>query len=98
MRIRQLQPRVQFQTLRWHPGWSDVTEQFRRFRIGRDIGHDDVIDAIAYLQDMIPVMAHSGEVSNVAPRAGRTIWPDKPDPNDGKGWYARDFSKYQLVG
>lgn len=60
IRIRGLVPRVEQANLRWRPELDILTDQFRRFPRGR---HDDLIDACAYLQDLVPAINKKADVT-----------------------------------
>lgn len=60
LRIRGLVPRIEQANVRWRPEMDVLTDQFRRFPRGK---HDDLIDAIAYLQDLVPPINKKGDVT-----------------------------------
>ena len=98
MRIKALMPRVEYGALRWRPTLDLLTDQFRRFRVDREQSHDDLIDATAYLADLIPPALGKARTSGGHSdyRRSITLWPAEQRPKGN--WYQQDFCKYRRVG
>ena len=99
-RIEGLYSRVEFTQLRWRPGYDLITDQFRRHRPDREQPHDDLIDAIAYLKDMIPPAVRGVVTTPASPnkRKINVVWA-KDKPAVGKShWYTGNFNQYRRVG
>lgn len=95
-RIEGLMPRIEFKALRWRASLDLITDQFKRHRPDREQAHDDMIDAIAYLADLVPPAVRTNKVSTHSYENGRkVVWPKERMSRD---WYSGSFNQYRRVG
>lgn len=100
-RIEGLFARVENAALRWRPGYDLITDQFRRHRPDREQSHDDLIDALAYMPDVIPPVVIKGDRMtsghDSARKYSRVIYPGDGE-RTRKGWYGMNHNHYRRVG
>jgi hypothetical protein len=98
-RIEALMPRVEYTAIRWRPSCDLLTDQFRRFRVDREQSHDDLVDAVAYLADMVPpIVGKPDHVIRGPEVESKFRFGESFAPGASRGWYGKDFSHYRRVG